>query len=75
MINCIDLTIPVAEVLKEHPELKPLLIDLGFKPLANPMMLNTVAKVTSISAGSKLSGISIAAVKETLLCNGYEIKE
>lgn len=39
------------------------------------MMLNTVAKVTSISAGSKLAGISLEAVKEKLLYNGYEIKE
>ena len=34
MNNIIDLTRPVAEVVKEHPEIKAILVDLGFKPLA-----------------------------------------
>ncbi len=35
-------------IIKEHPEVKELLIDLGFKPLSNPAMLNTVGKVPSL---------------------------
>ena len=49
MNNIIDLTRPVAEVVKEHPEIKAILVDLGFKPLAQVTMLNTVGKVTSES--------------------------
>ena len=30
--NTIDLSQPVATIIKEHPEVKDLLIDLGFKP-------------------------------------------
>ena len=46
--NTIDLSQPVATIIKEHPEVKDLLIGLGFKPLSNPAMLNTVGKVTSL---------------------------
>ncbi|MDG3142346.1 DUF1858 domain-containing protein [Streptococcus suis] len=74
-MNCIDLKKPVAEVIAEHPELKELLIAIGFKPLDNPMMLNTVGKVTSLTVGSKLANIPLEKVKRTLLSNGYEIKE
>ncbi|MGT2637350.1 DUF1858 domain-containing protein [Streptococcus ratti] len=73
MNNTIDLSKPVAEVLKEHPEIKELLIDLGFKPLANPAMLNTVGKVTSLKTGSKMAGVSLDDIKKTLIFNGYEV--
>lgn len=73
MNNIIDLSKPVAEVLKEYPEIKELLIDLGFKPLANPAMLNTVGKVTSLKTGSKMTGVSLDDIKKTLTFNGYEV--
>lgn len=71
--NTIDLSQPVATIIKEHPEVKELLINLGFKPLSNPAMLNTVGKVTSLKAGSKLSNIPLSKIKWTLLFNGYEV--
>ncbi|MHC3863186.1 DUF1858 domain-containing protein [Streptococcus thermophilus] len=69
----IDLSQPVATIIKEHPEVKELLINLGFKPLSNPAMLNTVGKVTSLKAGSKLSNIPLSKIKRTLLFNGYDV--
>ena len=56
-----------------YPEVKELLIDLGFKPLSNPAMLNTVGKVTSLKAGSKLANIPLEKIKQTLLFNGYDV--
>ena len=73
-LNTIDLNQPVAQVIKEHPELKVILIDLGFKPLANPAMLNTVGKVTSLKTGSKLANIPLEKIEQTLLWHGYDIK-
>lgn len=73
MNNTIDLTQPVAELIKTHPELKDILVELGFKPLANLAMLNTVGKVTSLKAGSKLAGVSLDKIKQTLEFNGYEV--
>ena len=40
--NTIDLSQPVATIIKEHPEVKDLLIDLGFKPLSNPAMIKVL---------------------------------
>ncbi|MFC3928943.1 DUF1858 domain-containing protein [Streptococcus caprae] len=73
MNNTIDLRKPVAETIAEHPELKEVLVELGFKPLANPAMLNTVGKVTSLHAGSKLTKIPLEKIKQTLEFNGYEV--
>ena len=38
MDNVIDVSIPVAQVIDQHPEVLDLLVELGFKPLANPIM-------------------------------------
>ena len=37
MDNIIDVSIPVAEVVDKHPEVLEILVELGFKPLANPL--------------------------------------
>lgn len=73
MNNIIDLTKPVAEVVKEHPEIKAILVDLGFKPLAQVTMLNTVGKVTSLKAGAKLANVSLDKIQKVLEFNGYEV--
>ena len=44
MDNKIDVSIPVAQVIDQHPEVLDLLVELGFKPLANPIMRNTVGR-------------------------------
>ena len=71
--NTIDLSQPVATIIKEHPEVKDLLIGLGFQPLSNPAMLNTVGKVPRLQAGSKLANIPLDKIKQTLLSNGYDV--
>ncbi len=74
MTNTIDLSQPVAQIVKEHPELKDILIELGFKPLANPVMLKTLGQATSLKAGSKLANVPLEKIKRTLEFNGYEVK-
>ena len=56
MDNKIDVSIPVAQVIDQHPEVLDLLVELGFKPLANPIMRNTVGRKVSLKQGSKLEG-------------------
>ena len=67
MDNVIDLSIPVAEVIEKQPE------ELGFKPLANPVMRNTVGRVVSIKKGAGMNGIDLNKIKQTLELNGYEV--
>ena len=60
----------VYEVLTKHPELKEVLIKISpkFKNLQNPVLFNTVARVTSLGKASKIGNIYI---KEML----YELNE
>ncbi|HEM4148268.1 TPA: DUF1858 domain-containing protein [Streptococcus suis] len=72
-MNTIDLNLPVAEIINQHPEVKEILVELGFKPLANSAMLNTVGKVTSLKTGSKMTKIPLDRIQQVLECNGYEV--
>lgn len=73
MHNQIDLTQPVATTVAEHPEILPILVDLGFKPLANPMMRETIGKTVSLKQGAKLINIPLKEIIQTLQWNGYEV--
>ena len=73
MDNIIDVSIPVAEVVDKHPEVLDILVELGFKPLANPLMRNTVGRKVSLKQGSKLEGTPMDKIVRTLEANGYEV--
>ena len=73
MDNVIDLSIPVAEVIEKQPEVLDVLVELGFKPLANPVMRNTVGRVVYIKKGASMNGIDLSKIKQTLELNGYEV--
>ena len=73
MDNVIDLSIPVAEVIEKQPEVLEVLVELGFTPLANPVMRNTVGRVVSIKKGASMNGIDLSKIKQTLELNGYEV--
>ena len=73
MDNVIDLSIPVAEVIDKQPEVLDVLVELGFKPLANPVMRNTVGRMVSIKKGAAMNGIDLNKIKQTLELNGYEV--
>ena len=49
------------------------LVELGFTPLANPVMRNTVGRVVSIKKGAAMNGIDLDKIKQTLELNGYEV--
>ena len=72
-MNTIDLSIPVAEVV-DHPEVLDLLVELGFTPLANPLMRQTLGRTVSIAQGAKMKGIDLNQIVNSLKWNGYDIK-
>ena len=73
MDNKIDVSIPVAQVIDQHPEVLDLLVELGFNPLANPIMRNTVGRKVSLKQGSKLEVTPMEKIVRTLEANGYEV--
>lgn len=71
--NSINIDQPVYEIVKTHPEILDVLIDLGFKPLANPALLQSIGRVTSLRQGAKIINKPLASIIEVLEWNGYQI--
>lgn len=71
----IDLNQNVYDVVKKNPEIIDLLVELGFKPLKNPVMLKSIGRTTSIKQGAKLIGLSLDEINKNLEWNGYTIQD
>ncbi|MGH2102927.1 DUF1858 domain-containing protein [Aerococcus urinaeequi] len=50
-----------------------MLVDLGFKPLANPAMRQSVGKVVTLKQGCKLINLPLEQLVNELQCNGYTV--
>lgn len=73
MENQVDLNRPVKQVLDSLPELLDILVDLGFKPLANPAMRQSVGKVVTLKQGCKLINLPLEQLVNELQWNGYTV--
>ncbi len=69
----LDLNKSVYELVKEYPELKDLLKELGFAEITKPGMLQSMGRMTTIPKGAKMRGISMMEVVPALMSHGYEL--
>ena len=74
-MNTIYLEDSVYTTLQNHPEVKELLIELGFTPLSQLQMVQTVGRITSLKKGSKIAKIPLDTIIRQLELNGYIVKE
>lgn len=62
-------------MVKQYPEIKEIMKDLGFKDITNPVMLNTVGKVMTIKKGAQMKGIDIDKIKETFKLHNFILED
>ena len=58
----IDINKNIYELCKEYPEIKDILSDLGLEAIKNPIMFNTVAKITTIDKASKMKNLNMKEI-------------
>lgn len=75
IMKVIDMNQTVHDLVSQHPELIPILKQLGFEHITKPGMLQTAGRVMTIPNGCRMKGISFALVKHTFKTNGFKIKE
>lgn len=64
----------VYTLIQEHPELKEVLVNLGFTPLNDPKMLNTVGRMMPLLKGVKQINITPEQLEEGLNKAGFELE-
>lgn len=75
MMKIVDGKQTVYELVKEDPELKEVLVDLGLTPLNNPAMLNTVGRMMTLNDGIKQIGLSKEELIKGLKKANYQLNE
>ncbi len=65
----------IFDLVTKHPELKEVLLELGFVDIIKPGMLNTAGRLMTLSKGSKLKKIPMEVIVEKLESYGYIMKE
>lgn len=65
----------VYDLIQENPELKEVLVNLGFTPLNNDKMLNTVGRMMSLNNGAKQIKLDREKLQAGLNEAGFELQE
>jgi len=71
----IDLSQSVHDICERYPEVKQLMIMLGFTDIKRPGMLQTAGRFMTLPKGAKMKGIDMETIKEELKKMGFKIKE
>ena len=70
----IDLDKTVFELTEQYPELIALLVGLGFLGIKNPIVRNTVGRVTTLRQGCEKQGKDLNEVVKKLQDSGFTVK-
>lgn len=71
----ISLNDTVYNLVKQYPEIREVIISLGFEPLRSDKMLNTAGRIMTIGKALKRNDVPEATFAETLAKNGFSVKE
>lgn len=69
----IDLKKSVYELVKTYPELKTILVEMGFKDIVLPGMLETAGRIMTLEKGAKMKQIEIQDIIKKLEEEGYKV--
>jgi len=71
----ISLNDTVYNLVKQYPEIREVIIGLGFEPLRSDKMLNTAGRIMTIGKALKRNDVPEDAFVEALAKNGFSVKE
>lgn len=63
----------IFDMVSRHPEVIDIMVELGFKDIANPGMLQTAGRFMTLAKGIKLKKINLDVVILTFKRHGFEI--
>ena len=74
-MKTIDLNQSIHSMVQSYPEIKEILLLLGFTDIVKPGMLQTVGKFMTLKKGAELKSISLTSIKEAFKEKGFIFKE
>lgn len=74
-MRIIDINKPIKKIVDEYPEVREIMVSLGFKHIANAAMLNTVGRFVTIKEGAKMQKIDMDLVESTFKENNFILEK
>lgn len=74
-MKTIKISDTIYDILQIEPKLQAHLVALGFKPMGNPVTVNTVGRVMTLDKAMEHLGISVQTVQEAFLLEGVDLHE
>lgn len=74
MDKILNLNKSVFEIVKEYPEIKGILFELGFKDIITSGMLNTAGRFMTIPKGAAMKKIDMKLIVSTFEEKGFSIQ-
>lgn len=71
----IDINEPIKDLITKYPEIKDIMLSLGFTHIVDPLMLNTVGRFMTIKLGAKKHKLELETVKERFLEKGFTLED
>lgn len=75
MSRTLKLNESIFELVTRHPEVVEIMVELGFRDIAKPGMLQTAGRFMTLSKGMKLKKIELETVRLAFQQQGFEIME
>ena len=63
------------KVISEHPDIKEIMVELGFKDIVKPGMLQSMGRIMTINKGCTVKKININLAKEVFAKHNYNLME
>lgn len=73
MAKQIDFSRSVFDLVEEYPELKDIMVKLGFTEITKKAVFHSAGKIMTIPKGAKIKNIPMMDVISALISNGFEI--
>lgn len=71
----ININETVYSLVTKYPNIKEVMVTLGFSQITNPISLQTIGKIMTLKKGAKVKQIDIASLQEAFLAHGYILEE
>lgn len=71
----ININETVYSLVTKYPNIKEVMVTLGFSQITNPISLQTIGKIMTLKKGAKVKQLDIASLQEAFLAHGYILEE
>lgn len=75
MEKVIDLKRSVHDLAQDYPEIKEIMLELGFTDIIKPGMLNTAGRFMTLPKGAAMKGIGIETITDALRRHGFTVQQ